>query len=126
MKQVLIAIGIILFVFSGSPVSAHSGRTDSSGGHNCRVGACAGTYHYHNGGYAPPAEEYYPTYTPVPTRIPTKIPTRIPTKIPTEVPTDTPTPTLTPKPTLESAPVKLVEQPEEKKGFWNWLFSFFN
>lgn len=29
---------------------AHSGRTDSSGGHNCRVGSCAGTYHYHNEG----------------------------------------------------------------------------
>jgi hypothetical protein len=29
---------------------AHSGRTDSSGGHNCRTGSCAGTYHYHNGG----------------------------------------------------------------------------
>jgi hypothetical protein len=27
---------------------AHSGRTDSSGGHNCRVGSCAGTYHFHN------------------------------------------------------------------------------
>lgn len=29
---------------------AHSGRTDSNGGHNCRTGSCAGTYHYHNGG----------------------------------------------------------------------------
>lgn len=29
---------------------AHSGRTDSFGGHNCYVGSCAGTYHYHNGG----------------------------------------------------------------------------
>ena len=36
--------------------AAHSGRTDSSGGHNCRTGSCAGTYHYHNGGpaYNPP------------------------------------------------------------------------
>lgn len=33
-------------------VLGHSGRTDSSGGHNCRVGSCAGTYHYHNGGPA--------------------------------------------------------------------------
>ena len=28
-------------------VSAHPGRLDSSGGHNCNVGACAGTYHGH-------------------------------------------------------------------------------
>jgi hypothetical protein len=29
---------------------AHGGRTDSNGCHNCRTGACAGTYHCHNGG----------------------------------------------------------------------------
>lgn len=27
--------------------SAHGGGLDSNGGHNCYVGACAGTYHYH-------------------------------------------------------------------------------
>lgn len=39
-----------------NPVAAlaHSGGTDSSGGHNCNVGSCAGTYHYHNGGAASP------------------------------------------------------------------------
>ena len=26
---------------------AHGGGLDSSGGHNCYVGSCAGTYHYH-------------------------------------------------------------------------------
>ena len=26
---------------------AHSGGIDSQGGHNCRVGPCAGTYHCH-------------------------------------------------------------------------------
>jgi len=40
---------------------AHSGRTDSSGGHNCNVGSCAGTYHYHNGGYAPTTFTYIQT-----------------------------------------------------------------
>ena len=52
---------LILLLFSFQKVNAHSGRTDSSGGHNCRTGSCAGTYHYHNGGsaYTPPA----PTYT---------------------------------------------------------------
>ncbi len=43
-------VTLFLFLVSVSPVIAHSGRTDSSGGHNCNVGACAGTYHYHNGG----------------------------------------------------------------------------
>ena len=28
---------------------AHGGGLDSSGGHNCYVGSCAGTYHYHRG-----------------------------------------------------------------------------
>jgi hypothetical protein len=30
-----------------SIVFAHGGRLDSQGGHNCRVGSCAGTYHCH-------------------------------------------------------------------------------
>lgn len=50
-------VGILVLVFLALPVQAlaHSGRTDSSGGHNCNVGSCAGTYHYHNGGsYTPP------------------------------------------------------------------------
>ena len=46
------------FIFMGSDMAvAHSGRTDAYGGHNCYVGACAGTYHYHNGGYV--EEDYY-------------------------------------------------------------------
>lgn len=32
---------------SPSGVSAHGGGLDSNGGHNCRVGSCAGTYHCH-------------------------------------------------------------------------------
>lgn len=50
-----VALIIIALIFSTTSVYAHSGRTDANGGHNCRVGACAGTYHYHNGGSAPPA-----------------------------------------------------------------------
>lgn len=52
-------IGLILLTFIvtltlSQSVYAHSGRTDSSGGHNCSAksiakGLCSG-YHYHNGG----------------------------------------------------------------------------
>ncbi|MDQ0919189.1 YHYH domain-containing protein [Paenibacillus sp. V4I5] len=52
-------IGLILLIFIvtltlSQSVYAHSGRTDSSGGHNCSAksiakGLCSG-YHYHNGG----------------------------------------------------------------------------
>ena len=31
----------------GAPASAHGGGLDWQGGHNCRVGSCAGTYHCH-------------------------------------------------------------------------------
>lgn len=50
-----IALIALLFTFLfGTIASAHSGRTDSSGGHNCSdkskaKGLCTG-YHYHNGG----------------------------------------------------------------------------
>jgi hypothetical protein len=58
-------ITVLLIIFLALPffVSAHSGRTDSSGGHNCRTGSCAGSYHYHNGGYTPPTNSYS-SYTP--------------------------------------------------------------
>jgi surface rod structure-forming protein G len=49
MKRI-ISLLLIIFTVSAPAVGAHSGRTDSSGGHNCNVGSCAGTYHYHNGG----------------------------------------------------------------------------
>lgn len=52
---------LLLFSFSTKKTIAHSGRTDSSGGHNCNVGSCAGTYHYHNGGYTPPSTWVVPT-----------------------------------------------------------------
>jgi hypothetical protein len=55
---VLFFLGVAL-AFTGT-THAHSGRTDANGGHNCYVGACAGTYHYHNGGgYTPPSTPDY-------------------------------------------------------------------
>lgn len=44
----------LLLTLLGSAVSAHSGRTDANGGHNCSAkskekGLCTG-YHYHNSG----------------------------------------------------------------------------
>jgi len=53
------AVFFVAVFLSSNHALAHSGRTDSSGGHNCYVGACAGTYHYHNGGYTAP-----PVYIP--------------------------------------------------------------
>ncbi len=58
MKALALLLITLPFLLLPIQVGAHSGRTDSSGGHNCNVGACAGTYHYHNGGssYTPPPE----------------------------------------------------------------------
>jgi len=53
-KILILFLFFTLFLSGAHNTFAHSGRTDSSGGHNCYVGACAGTYHYHNGGYSPP------------------------------------------------------------------------
>ena len=39
-----------LTVQSTTLVNAHGGGLDGDGGHNCNVGSCAGTYHYHRGG----------------------------------------------------------------------------
>lgn len=52
---------LIFFLFPTKEIMAHSGRTDSSGGHYCNVGSCAGTYHYHNGGYTPTTSTYIQT-----------------------------------------------------------------
>lgn len=130
---------LFLFFQLTSPVLAHSGRTDSSGGHNCNVGACAGTYHYHNGGSAPAPQTYTAPVQPyvapvvqetVPTVIPTKIPTRIPTRMPTKTPTPSITPTETTTPTMEPTktpiPVKAVKITATKPGgFWGFILSLF-
>ena len=60
-KKSFLSLGILLimlvvsvFSFSGL-AGAHSGRTDSRGGHNCYVAPCAGQYHFHGGfGYSIP------------------------------------------------------------------------
>ena len=43
---ILIA-SLVLSVVTGISANAHGGGLDSDGGHNCRVGSCAGTYHCH-------------------------------------------------------------------------------
>jgi endonuclease YncB( thermonuclease family) len=94
MKNLLVIIvALFSFLLLTPNVDAHPGRTDSSGGHNCRVGACAGTYHYHNGGSAPVVQapvEQAPVYVaPTSTYI-------APTRKPYIAPTKTPTPTKVP------------------------------
>lgn len=91
-KSSILAVFLVLFLLVPASANAHSGRTDSSGGHNCNVGACAGTYHYHNGGtggYVAPAP-VAPVYTATPTLKPTKAPTPKPTIAPTKKPTTNP------------------------------------
>lgn len=62
----VITIGLVLTGLITFTAEAHPGRTDSSGGHNCNVGACAGTYHYHNGGGTAPAPAPDPLPVPAP------------------------------------------------------------
>ena len=38
-------------MFLIKPAFAHGGGLDSDGGHNCYVGSCEGTYHFHNGSH---------------------------------------------------------------------------
>ncbi len=92
MKNNLIAV-VVLTVFTLTPVTAlaHSGRTDSSGGHNCSAtsqakGLCSG-YHYHNGGPAvyPVPQQETPSVT-IPSAVPTVAPTVKPTPKPTVKP----------------------------------------
>ena len=47
-------MGVVVTLADSAAALAHSGDTDSSGGHHCNVGSCAGSYHYHNGGAASP------------------------------------------------------------------------
>ena len=46
-KRILIFTFTLLFLAPSSVANAHGGGLDSQGGHNCRVGSCAGTYHCH-------------------------------------------------------------------------------
>ena len=54
MKRIICILCFLFFLPAIEQIYAHSGRTDSSGGHNCSdtsisKGLCEG-YHYHNGG----------------------------------------------------------------------------
>ncbi|MCM3388190.1 YHYH domain-containing protein [Ureibacillus chungkukjangi] len=67
--EILIIIIFILMVPFQNTVEAHSGRTDSSGGHNCSEkskskGLCTG-YHYHNGGSSTSSNSNSNSSTPV-------------------------------------------------------------
>jgi len=57
-KRKLILNRLTLIVMITTMLSAHSGRTDSNGGHYSRS---TGEYHYHNGGYdyQPPQQSQY-------------------------------------------------------------------
>lgn len=67
MKKLIFILVVLLFLPIQSIGEAHSGRTDSSGGHNCSEksqanGLCSG-YHYHNGGEEPTSEDDSSTST---------------------------------------------------------------
>ena len=56
MEKKVFLFTLLFVLLFGTFASAHSGRTDSSGGHNCSEkskakGLCTG-YHNHNGGGA--------------------------------------------------------------------------
>lgn len=41
------ALTLFMAGLTAPAVNAHGGGLDWQGGHNCRVGSCAGTYHCH-------------------------------------------------------------------------------
>ena len=45
-------LALLLIFLASTLATAHSGRTDSSGGHNNRS---TGTYHFHNSGHSKPS-----------------------------------------------------------------------
>lgn len=52
MKKLILGILCICLLFPGTNLSAHSGRTDGSGGHHDNKNASGlGSYHYHCGGH---------------------------------------------------------------------------
>jgi len=60
MKKIKVAIAVaILTLATPSPSYSHGGGLDWQGGHNCRVGSCAGTYHCHQarGGSCAPVKQ---------------------------------------------------------------------
>lgn len=66
----LVLLSFLLILSVQNSVEAHSGRTDSSGGHNCSAkskakGLCTG-YHYHNGGGTSSSDSSSDSSTPSP------------------------------------------------------------
>lgn len=48
MKKSMLTFGVVILTLgTPSPSYSHGGGLDWQGGHNCRVGSCAGTYHCH-------------------------------------------------------------------------------
>ena len=48
MRKLSIAMISVALTFGTlGPANGHGGGLDWQGGHNCRVGSCAGTYHCH-------------------------------------------------------------------------------
>lgn len=48
LRRIFLSILVTLSLILGAnPSIGHGGGLDSQGGHNCRVGSCAGTYHCH-------------------------------------------------------------------------------
>lgn len=77
--SIMITAAMFFSILTVSATMAHGGRTDANGGHNCNVGACAGTYHYHNGGGTPPPA---PTPAPMPAPDPAPVPEPAPPPAP--------------------------------------------
>ena len=58
MRKTILIIALLLSSVTGmNSAIAHGGGLDWQGGHNCRVGSCAGTYHCHQAraGFCAPA-----------------------------------------------------------------------
>jgi hypothetical protein len=48
MRRIFLAMLVTsILILGANPSFGHGGGLDSDGGHNCRVGSCAGTYHCH-------------------------------------------------------------------------------
>lgn len=108
MKKTLSILAPVFFLFLFPFTTlAHSGRTDSSGGHNCSSksiakGLCTG-YHYHNSGsYTAPAY-----IAPVAT---VKPPTPEPST-PSPKPTEMPSPTPSSEPEVKGESIEQTPEP---------------
>jgi len=67
MRKFKLAIVVaILTLGTVSPAYPHGGGLDWQGGHNCRVGSCAGTYHCHQAraGVCAPTKKAAPSKKP--------------------------------------------------------------